>query len=87
MGNFAKATTADDVVESYGASGMPALMLMFPASDPVDPVGVIKEKELQGSSDVYTPEGILVMKNATQEQINQLDSGLYIFQKKKILVK
>ncbi len=87
MGNFAKATTADDVVESYGASGMPALMLMFPVNGPVDPVGVIKEKELQGSSDVYTPEGILVMKNATQEQINQLDSGLYIFQRKKVFVK
>ncbi len=87
MGNFAKATTADDVVESYGASGMPALMLMFPASDPVDPVGAIREKELQGSSDVYTPEGILVMKNATPEQVHKLDSGLYIFQKKKILVK
>ena len=87
MGNFAKATTADDVVESYGASGMPALMLMFPASDTADPIGAIREKEPQGSSDVYTPEGILVMKNATQEQINQLDSGLYIFQKKKILVK
>ena len=87
MGNFAKATTADDVVESYGASGMPALMLMFPASDTADPIGAIREKEPQGSSDVYTSEGILVMKNATQEQINQLDSGLYIFQKKKILVK
>ena len=87
MGNFAKATTADDVVESYGASGMPALMLMFPASDTADPIGAIREKEPQGSSDVYTPEGILVMKNATQEQINQLDSGLYIIQKKKILVK
>ena len=87
MGNFAKATTADDVVESYGASGMPALMLMFPASDTADPIGAIREKEPQGSSDVYTPEGILVMKNATPEQINQLDSGLYIFQKKKILVK
>lgn len=87
IGNFAKATTADDVVESYGASGMPALMLMFPASDTADPIGAIREKEPQGSSDVYTPEGILVMKNATPEQINQLDSGLYIFQKKKILVK
>ena len=87
MGNFAKATTADDVVESYGASGMPALMLMFPASDTADPIGAIREKEPQGSSDVYTPEGILVMKNATPEQVHKLDSGLYIFQKKKILVK
>ena len=31
MGNFAKKTSKDDVVESYGASGLPALMLMFPA--------------------------------------------------------
>ena len=31
MGNFAKKTSKNDVVESYGASGMPALMLMFPA--------------------------------------------------------
>ena len=31
-GNFAKKTSKKDVVESYGASGMPALMLMFPAS-------------------------------------------------------
>ena len=31
MGNFAKKTNKGDVVESYGASGMPALMLMFPA--------------------------------------------------------
>ena len=87
IGNFAKATSADDVVESYGASGMPALMLMFPASDTVTPLGRIKEKVYDGPSDVYTPEGRLVMKNATPEQVHKLDSGLYIFQRKKVLVK
>ena len=86
-GNFAKATGADDVVESYGASGMPALMLMFPASDTATPIVKARDEQLDGPSDVYTPEGRLVMKNATPEQIHKLDSGLYIFQRKKVLVK
>ncbi len=86
IGNFAKATSADDVVESYGASGMPALMLMFPASDTATPIHRAEDK-YDGPSDVYTPEGRLVMKNATPEQVHQLDSGLYIFQRKKIFVK
>ena len=87
IGNFTKKTTADDVVESYGASGMPALMLMFPASDTADGVGSIREKQHEGPADVYTPAGKLVMKNASPEQLHQLDSGLYIFQHKKIFVR
>ena len=74
-------------MESYGASGMPALMLMFPASDTATPIHRAKEDKYDGLSDVYTPEGRLVMKNATPDQVHQLDSGLYIFQRKKILVK
>lgn len=87
IGNFAKSTSADDVVESYGASGMPALMLMFPASDTASPLGEVGRGVYDGPSDVYTPEGRLVMKNATPEEVHKLDSGLYIFQHKKILVK
>ena len=88
IGNFTKATSADDVVESYGASGMPALMLMFPASDTATPLSKTGgENKYDGLSDVYSPEGRLVMKNATPEQVNKLDSGLYIFQRKKVLVR
>lgn len=87
IGNFAKTTAEDAVVESYGASGMPALMLMFPASDTATPIVQARDERLDGPSDVYTPEGKLVMKNATPEQVHQLDSGLYIFQRKKVLVK
>lgn len=87
IGNFAKATSAEDVVESYGASGMPALMLMFPASDTATPISKVRDEKYNGPSDVYTPEGRLVMRNATPEQVHQLDSGLYIFQRKKVLVK
>ena len=87
IGNFSKATASDAVVESYGASGMPALMLMFPASDTATPLGELRDKGYDGASDVYTPDGKLVMKDATIEQVHQLDSGLYIFQRRKILVK
>ena len=87
-GNFSQKTSESDVVESYGASGMPALMLMFPASDTVTSIdGKVGEKNYDGLSDVYTPEGRLVMKDATPEQVQKLDSGLYIFQRKKVLVK
>ena len=87
IGNFLKSTSADDVVESYGGSGMPALMLMFPASDTATPIEKVSEKKYVGPSDVYTPEGKLVIKDATPEQVHKLDSGLYIFQRKKVLVK
>ena len=87
IGNFAKVTASDAVVESYGASGMPALMLMFPASISTPIGNVSADKTCDAPSDVYTPEGKLVMKNATPEQVHQLDSGLYIFQRKKVLVK
>ena len=87
IGNFSKKTSETDVVESYGASGMPALMLMFPASDTVTSIDDANGEKYNGPSDVYTPDGKLVMKDATPEQVHQLDSGLYIFQHKKILVK
>lgn len=87
MGNFAQATGADDVVESYGASGMPALMLMFPVSSPTPIHEVQAEARHTAPADVYTPDGRLVMKNASADQVNRLDSGLYIFQRRKVFVK
>ena len=86
-GNFAQRTSESDVVESYGASGMPALMLMFPARDTATPIDEVKDEANNGPSDVYAPDGKIVKKNATQEQLAQLDNGLYIFQRKKYLVK
>ncbi len=86
-GNFAKPTTADDVVESYGGSALPALMLMFPANDDATAVVEMRDKHLGGTSDVYTIDGKLVIKDATIEQVHDLDSGLYIFQRRKVLVR
>ena len=91
IGNFAKKTESTDVVESYGGSGMPALMLMFPAHITVDDIQTgaeeIPAEQACNNSDVYTIDGKLVRKSATLGQVEALDSGLYIFQQKKMLVR
>ena len=87
IGNFATGTSSDAVVESYGASGMPALMLMFPARDTATFIEEAGENGREAPSDVYSVDGRLVMTNATPEQVNKLDSGLYVYQRKKVLVK
>ena len=90
-GNFTKKTAETDVVESYGGSGMPALMLMFPAhitaDDIEDGTDDIPADQVNLNSDVYTLDGKLVMKGASLGQIENLDKGLYIFQQKKMLVR
>ena len=90
-GNFNKKTAETDVVESYGGSGMPALMLMFPAhisaDDIQDGLEDIPSGAVGFNSDVYTIDGKLVMKDATLGQVGNLDKGLYIYQQKKMLVK
>jgi len=89
-GNFTKKTAETDVVESYGGSGMPALMLMFPAhitaEDIEDAVEEVPEDQANLNSDVYTIDGKLIMKDATISQVGSLDKGLYIYQQKKMLV-
>ena len=90
-GNFSAQTTSSDVVESYGGSGMPALMLMFPAhitaDDIVNDVKTIPSFQDTTNSDVYTIDGKLVMKNATLGHVGHLNKGMYIYQNKKILIK
>ncbi|MBO7067687.1 MAG: alpha-1,6-mannanase [Bacteroidaceae bacterium] len=89
-GNFTQKTASTDVVESYGGSGMPALMLMFPAhitkDDIVDGVEEVSDAQASVNADVYTIDGRLVMKGATLGQVGNLDKGLYIYQQKKMLV-
>ena len=91
IGNFAKKTESTDVVESYGGSGMPALMLMFPAHITVEDIQTgaeeIPAEQACNNSDVYTIDGKLVRKSATLGQVEALDSGLYIYQQKKLLVR
>ena len=86
-GNFRKKTTSTEQVESYTASGMPALMLMFPVGDSSTGVRSDAAKAEKDLSDVYSLDGKLLMKDVTIDQVNSLDSGLYIYQKRKYVVK
>jgi len=86
-GNFAKKTESDEVVESYGGSGLPALMLMFPTQTTADAIEETPVEQVNMNSDVYTIDGKLVKKDATIGEVETLDNGLYIYQQRKMLVK
>ncbi len=86
-GNFRKATTSDEQVESYTGSALPALMLMFPADDSQTAIRSYTADADKDLSDVYSVDGRLIMKDASIDQVNALDSGLYIYQKRKFLKK
>ena len=64
---------------------------MFPAhitiDDIQDDVEEVPAEQAGIKSDVYTIDGKLVRKDATQSQVAALDSGLYIYQQKKMLVR
>lgn len=86
-GNFRKATPTDKYIESYGASAMPALMLMFPVGDSQTAVDAVSSASRQTSANVYSIDGRVVMKEATPRQLNSLDSGLYVYQNRKLAVR
>ena len=87
------AFTQEDATKtsSYGGSGLPALMLMFPAhitvDDIQDDIQDTPAEQAASNSDIYTIDGRLVKKNATHGQVASLGEGLYIYQQKKLLVR
>ena len=90
-GNFLNKTAGSDVVESYGGSALPALMLMFPAhitaDDIVNDVHALPSVQEITNSNIYTIDGKLVMKNASLCHVGNLNKGFYIYQNKKIMIK
>jgi len=86
-GNFLKTTTSGERVESYTGSALPALMLMFPVGDSQSAIRSYTDGADSDLSDVYTIDGKLIMKDVTIDQVNALDSGLYIYQRRKFVKK
>ncbi|MBQ9190437.1 MAG: alpha-1,6-mannanase [Bacteroidaceae bacterium] len=90
-GDFLNKTSGSDVVESYGGSALPALMLMFPAhitaDDIVNEVETVSSAVAPADDNIYTLDGKLVMKKADFCQVAHLNKGLYIFRNKKIMIK
>ncbi len=89
MGNFTVATSSTDVVESYGASGMPALMLMFPAHETADAIRGITDSpraQTDAQSSAYFARQT-AFDLAGRSFIPSLRRGLYIIDGRKVLVK
>lgn len=87
-GNFLTNTEEGSQIDSYSASGMPALMLMFPVGDSANGMkGVDAEDKDAALNDVFTLDGKCVARGSTDEELNQLASGVYVQGKRKFLVR
>ena len=87
-GNFLQDTQADSQIDSYSASALPALMLMFPAGDSTSPVqGVPAADAADAQAGIYTIDGKCVASQGAPEQLGQLASGMYICGQRKVLVR
>lgn len=87
-GDFLKSTQEGSQIDSYSASALPALMLMFPAGDSTSPVQGVAASERDTTSDgIYTLDGKCVAPQGAPEQQGQLASGMYICGQRKVLVR
>lgn len=87
-GNFLTITEEGSQIDSYSASGMPALMLMFPVGDSANGMkGVDADHKETVLNDVFTLDGKCVARGSTDEELNQLASGVYVQGKRKFLVR
>ena len=77
-------------MESYNASGMPALMLMFPVG-PDQGNGIEELPPLDNPSDasaaVYGLDGKKIAEAMTTGEMSSLPGGLYVRDRKKMLVR
>ena len=84
-GNFLRATAEGSTIESYPASALPALMLLFPI-DAVTEVGEVPFED-SAQHDVFTLSGQKVKENATREELSQMKQGIYVWGNRKIIAK
>ena len=87
-GNFLQDTQADSQIDSYSASGMPAIMLLFPADDNASALEAVPEASRDAAQvGIYTLDGRCVAPCGTPRLCGQLASGLYVTGGRKLLVR
>ena len=87
-GKFTGKTASDERVESYTASGLPALMLMFPVGDSQDAVdSPHTDDEALHLCPVYGIDGKLIHASASSRQVARLARGIYIYNRHKLFVR
>lgn len=78
-GKFNEKTADNTSIESYGGSAMPSLMLLFPAVDETaDGISEIDNEAPKADTSLYSVEGKVLRHNATAEDLDTLDKGIYI---------
>lgn len=87
-GNFRVDTEEGSQIDSYSASGMPALMLMFPMGDSTSGLkGVDADNRDAALNSIFTLDGKCVARQSTEQELSQLASGVYVQGKKKVYVR
>ena len=87
-GKFNEKTTDTEVIESYGASAMPSLMLLFPAQDAqTDGISQVESDDVKADNVIYSIEGKALRTNASYEDLDTLGKGLYILNGEKYAVR
>jgi hypothetical protein len=87
-GKFNEKTTDTEVIESYGASAMPSLMLLFPAQDAqTDGISQVENSDVKADNVIYSVEGKALRTNASYEDLDTLGKGLYILNGEKYAVR
>ncbi len=87
-GKFNEKTTDDEVIESYGASAMPSLMLLFQAQDEqTDGISQVEEPVRTADNVIYSVEGKALRVNADIADLDTLGKGIYILNGEKYAVR
>lgn len=87
-GDFRTATTEGSQIDSYNASALPALMLMFPAGDTANAVEAVPDEGRDAAqSGIYTIDGKCVATQAASRDLEHLAGGLYVQGGRKVLVR
>ncbi len=86
-GKFNENTADNSVVESYGASGLPALMLVISANDVADGISQVYAAQKKNDNIIYSVSGQALKKNADADDIDNMDKGIYILNGTKYAIK
>lgn len=87
-GKFNEKTPDNSVVESYGASAMPSLMLLIPAADDeTDGITEVETRKTSADNTLYSVEGKVLRMDADRGDIDTLGKGLYILNGEKFAVR
>ncbi len=86
-GKFNEQTSSTETIESYGASALPALMLLFPAADAIDGISTVKAEDVRRDNVLYSIDGRALKANADVTDLGNYARGIYVLNGAKYVVR